>query len=83
MQTIEFTEKGTFAALYSAQSFVASRGYSAGSLCGDLPVALIRGKGILIAKWKNLTEKEKAFVDGTITSPNFREGPVTVKLLRE
>lgn len=81
--TTDFLHKGTFAALYAAQSFCSERGYSYGSLCGNDPVALIRGKGVLVAKWKNLTGKERAFVDGLITSPDFREGPVTVKLLRE
>ena len=81
--TITFDQKGTFSAINAAQLFCAEKGYSCGSLCGQDPVALIRGKDILVAKWKNLTGKEKAFVDGLITSPDFREGPVTVKLLRE
>ena len=81
--TIEFTDKGDFAALNAAESFAKSRGYSCGSLCVPEPVALIRGSGILVAKWKNLTAKERAFVDGAITAADFRNGPVTVKLFRE
>ena len=78
-----FHHEKTFGALYEAQAFCKLKGYSCGSLCGDMPVALIKGEGVLVAKWRNLTGKERAFVDGLITSQDFREGPVTVKLLRE
>jgi hypothetical protein len=70
------------AAINAAREFCAGKGYSIGSLCGHDPVALILGKDILVAKWKNMTGREKAYVDGLITSPDFREGPVTVKIIR-
>ena len=83
MKIVEFNNAGVFNALYAAQAFCLRSGYSYGSLCGHEPVALMKGEDVLIAKWKNLTGKERAFVDGLMTSTNFREGPVTVKLLRE
>ena len=81
--TIEFSAIGDFKALADATAFATQKGYSVGSLCGKEPVALIRGKDVLVAKWRNLTGREKGFVDGLITSTDFRNGPVTVKLLRE
>ena len=42
------------------------------------PVAVLKGDW-LIAKWKNLTKKEIAQLDGMVDG-NFRDGPVTVTL---
>ena len=39
----------------------------------------VRGGDFIIAKWKNLTRKEIAQLDGKIDG-NYREGPVTVTL---
>ncbi|WP_426113482.1 hypothetical protein [Pseudomonas sp. DSP3-2-2] len=45
------------------------------------PVPVLKGD-FIIAKWKNLTRKEIAQLDGKIDG-NFREGPVTVTLKAE
>jgi hypothetical protein len=80
-EKITFTEQGTFQALFAAERWCIQRGVSYGSLCGDEPVALLQGNH-LIAKWRNLTGKEKGFIDGKMTSPDFREGPVTIEWFR-
>ncbi len=81
MKTIHFEPDGqTFSAWYRAQEWCRQNGYSFGSLSRDMPVAVMRGPYDLPQKWKNMTEKERRFVDGKITSPDFREGPVTITL---
>lgn len=70
----------TFSALYLAQKWLRENKISAGSLCGDMPVALIRGEDVLVAKWRNLTAKEKAQADGYMESKDFRAGEVTIEM---
>ena len=53
-------------------------GYSYGAGSVMHPVPVLKGD-FIIAKWKNLTRKEIAQLDGKIDG-NFREGPVTVTL---
>jgi hypothetical protein len=72
---------GTFCDLNAAMRWAANKGYSYGSLCGDMPVALKRGAVYDISeKWRNLTDLDIKGIDGVITSSDFREGPVTVIL---
>ncbi len=73
-----FTESGEFAAYNTACTWLRDNGFSWGSMCHPQPTAIMKGD-VYIAKWKNLTAKERRIVDGTITG-DFREGPVTVKL---
>ncbi|HEX8595365.1 MAG TPA: hypothetical protein VF682_19150 [Pseudomonas sp.] len=76
--TKTFTEPGTFQALYAAQRWLDENGYSYGPGSAMHPVPVLKGD-FIIAKWKNLTRKEIAQLDGKIDG-NFREGPVTVTL---
>lgn len=73
-----FNQEGTFLAWYAASDWLKESGYSFGSMCGSLPIGVMRGD-YAIAKWKNLTPKERNLCDGTVTG-DFREGPVTVRL---
>lgn len=75
---ITFNFTGTFQALYQAQEWCSRNGISYGSLCGGMPVGLMRGD-VSIAKWRNLTAKERSQCDGTMTG-EFREGPVTIEM---
>ncbi len=77
---ITFTKPGVFQALYEAEAWCRDNGFSKGSLCGSEPVALMRGD-VLIAKWRNLTKPERSRIHGTMTSPDFRNGPVTIEIL--
>ena len=78
-----FTEPGTFQALYAAEKWLDENGYSYSYGPGSAmrPTSVLKGD-FIIAKWKNLTRKEIAQLDGKIDG-KFREGPVTVTLKAE
>lgn len=78
---LEFYAEGTFESLYMANKWCNDNGYSYGSLCGHQPVCLLKGD-YGIAKWKNLTDEERDQCHGVMTSPDFREGIVTIKILQ-
>lgn len=73
-----FTGVDSFQAIEAARTYLRERGYSVGVMCGDLPMAIMKGD-YLIAKWRNLDSKERAMVDGRIEG-DMRNGPVTVYL---
>jgi len=74
-----FTAEATFGALYAAENWCRDSGISTGSLCRDEPVCLMWGDSY-IAKWRNLTGRERNQCHGRMTSPNFRTGPVTIRI---
>ena len=81
---IDFEDKETtFGGLYCANGFLRKTGYVYGSLCGKMPVAIVKGETFneyhLPEKWKNFTEKQKNSVIGVVTSSDFRDGIVTVR----
>jgi len=76
--TKTFSEPGTFKALCAAENWLTENGYSYGPGSAMDPVPVLKGD-FIIAKWKNLTEKEVAQLDGKIDG-NYRSGPVTVTL---
>lgn len=73
-----FADEGDFEAITAARAWLHERGYSVGTMCGDLPMAIMKGD-YLIAKWRNLTPKERSMVDGRIEGDK-RAGPVVVHL---
>lgn len=75
---LEFKSDTIFGALYAAQQWCRDNGISCGSTDITGSVCLMRGD-ILIAKWKNLTAKERAQCDG-VMSGNWREGPVYIRM---
>ncbi len=75
---IVFDQKGTFRALEAARQWCRDNGISYGSSCAMSPTGLLRGD-YCIAKWRNLTLKERKELDGTM-SGDMREGPVTIRL---
>ncbi len=79
MTEITFDKVGTFSALYAAQAWLRENGYSFGSLCVGMPIGILKGTWS-IAKWRNLTGKEREQLDGQLTSDDFREGPVVLRL---
>ncbi|MPQ68303.1 MULTISPECIES: hypothetical protein [unclassified Pseudomonas] len=78
MFTKIFNQDGTFQALYAAQRWLASNGYSYGPSSAMNPIPVLKGD-VCIAKWKNLTREEVAALDGQVTG-NLRDGPITVTL---
>ncbi len=79
---IEFTQSGTFAAMYAAEAWCRENGISFGQSCVTGPTGLLFGRFDWIAKWRNLTAKERAQLHGTM-SGDFREGPVVITLKDE
>lgn len=76
-----FEVKGTFKSVYAAQSWIEEKGYSEGSMCGPMPIALQKGLIYdLPEKWKNMDDQDKEAIDGVMISQDFREGAVTVIL---
>jgi len=73
-----FEAPGTFDAWHAARHWLEERGYSCSHTSAMHPVAVLKGDW-QIAKWKNLTRKEIAALDGKVDG-NFRDGPVTVTL---
>lgn len=71
---------GDFTAYDAATGWCREHGISCGSMSSPFPTGLMWGK-VLIAKWKNLTAKERAQVHGTISAGSFREGPVTLSII--
>jgi hypothetical protein len=77
----EFVGKEDFEAQYAAEHWCRDNGISYGSTCVSSPQALLFGD-YSIAKWRNLTAKERNQVHGVIEDSR-REDPVTVKIKAE
>jgi len=65
----------TFSAHYAAQEWLRENGYSYGSTCRNMPIAIKKGD-YSIAKWKNLTNEERQDIDGKLYSG--REGEAKI-----
>lgn len=73
----EFNVEGTFQSFYSARSWAVNKGYEIGSMDGFNPIAIMKGYDY-IAKWHNISRKEREMLDGVMISDYFREKPVTI-----
>ena len=78
MHKIVFDAEGEFQAVYKAQKWCEQRGISVGANQRGSPRGLIIGDA-LIAKWRNLSDKDKSELDGTMTG-DMRNGPVFIEL---
>lgn len=75
-----FDIEGDFQSLYAAQAWLTKQGFSYGSLCAPDPVGILKGDWD-IAKWKNLTAKERKQLHGQINRVgNSFRGPVEVNI---
>lgn len=72
-----FKGNGDFKSFYEATSCLNNNGYSYGSMCSPMPIGIMKGD-YLIAKWKNLTNSEKAALDGVMETS--RDGNTTIKI---
>lgn len=79
MTEIEFNQTGDFSAVSAARKWLQDHGYSYGSMCMDMPIGILKGSWC-IAKWRNLTMKERKQLDGQMVSSDFRDGPVIIQL---
>lgn len=73
-----FDQRGDFAAMYAAEAWCNDQGLSVGANQRGAPRGLKRGD-YRVAKWRNLNERERAGLDGTMTG-DMRDGPVTVTI---
>jgi hypothetical protein len=74
-----FPANGTFGAFYQAQEYIKDLGYEIGSMDRDNPIGFADNEKFgYIAKWHNLTPKDKEQLYGVIISNDFREGAVDV-----
>ena len=78
IEKLTFSNAGDFKAMQAAEDWCAERGISVGQRQRGDPRGLLRGD-FLIAKWRNLTGKERAKLDGLMTG-DMRNGPVVVGL---
>jgi hypothetical protein len=78
----EFKVDGTFESMYAAQGWLLENGYSYGSTCSMMPVAVIKGEYNLPQKWKNFTSEQKDMAHGVIVG-EMREGPVYVRIFEQ
>lgn len=75
-----FDQAGTFAATRAAEQWLKENGYSVGPGCApSRKRGILRGDTWDIAKWRNMTQRERAALDGVMTG-DMRDGPVTVSL---
>ena len=58
MSELTFDQSGDFVAVDLARVWLKDHGYSCGSMCMDMPIGILKGYW-RIAKWKNLTAKER------------------------
>ncbi|WP_199287344.1 hypothetical protein [Acinetobacter portensis] len=79
MTEIEFAQVGDFSAVSAAENWLREHGFSYGSMCMDMPIGILKGDWC-IAKWRNLTAKERNQLDGKLLSSDFRSGPVVLQL---
>lgn len=73
-----FHEQGDFAAADAAEAWLHENGYSVGSSQRGAPRGIMRGD-VLIAKYRNLTPRERAALDGQMTG-DMRSGPVVIEI---
>lgn len=75
----EFKAKGTFNAYYEAVAYLSKLNYETGSMARDMPIGFKKvDVCCFIGKWYNLSQKDKAQLDGVIISNDFREGDVQI-----
>jgi hypothetical protein len=78
MTQTTFSNVGEFKAMQAAEDWCAEQGISVGPCQRGDPRGLLRGD-FYVAKWRNLSEDERAALDGLMTG-DMRNGPVIVGL---
>ena len=71
-------EGADFKACREAETFLAARGFSVGSMQRGDPRGILYGD-FDIQKWRNLSGNERMFLHGQMTGP-MRDGPVTIEI---
>ena len=76
-KTFQTDPDNCFGATYAAEAWLRENGYSYGPSQRGAPRAIMKGD-VSIAKWKNLTGREKSFVDGRLLTG--RDQDAVIKL---
>lgn len=76
--TKTFNQVGDFEAVHAAEEWCRKNGISVGSTQAGSPIGLLYGD-YLISKWRNLNDKAREALDGTMTG-DIRNGPVTINI---
>ncbi len=80
LHTVVFNGDGDdFSTTHQAEAWAKEHGFEVGSMCHSKPRGLARDCSY-IAKWHNLTERDKAQLDGVLVSDDPRHGPVRADL---
>jgi hypothetical protein len=74
----QFARLGNFNAMQDAEAWCEQNGISVGTMQGSSPRGLLYGD-FAISKWRNLDERNKFDLDGTMTG-DMRNGPVVVSI---
>ncbi|MBP2232485.1 hypothetical protein J2847_005814 [Azospirillum agricola] len=74
--TKAFTEAGDFVAVRAAERWLAENGFSVGRMQAHAPRGILMGDNWDIQKWRNLTRKERAELDGILIGD--RNGPAEI-----
>jgi len=80
MLEIIFDQQGEFKAFYAAELFCQNNDISCGTLGRDLPIGLMWGD-VEIAKWRNLSVEDIKLLHGRMTSKDYRNGPITLRIV--
>ena len=81
----EFPAGAAFEAYNAARAWLKTRGFIAGSMQRGAPTGVHRlSEAGYISKWRNMTQKEQAALDGTIETltGSYRAGKVLVRMSR-
>lgn len=74
-----FKNDGTaFGATYKAEKWLRDNGYSVGSSCVFSPQGVMKGD-FIIAKWRNLSPKERSEMDGTLQAARDQDAVLCLK----
>lgn len=55
-----------FSGTYEAEAWLEINGYSVGAMARHEPRGVMKGVGIFIGKWRNLSEEERQALDGRL-----------------
>ncbi|HRZ18724.1 MAG TPA: hypothetical protein P5136_01590 [Methanofastidiosum sp.] len=78
----KYPAHGTFEAISDVRASLRKRTYCVGSMASTEPIAIAKGKDILISKWHNIGPEDANRIDGVILSEDFREGDIYVLLFK-
>ena len=75
---LSFEQTEDWEAVKAAEAWCEEHGISVGTMQGESPRGLKRGKH-MIAKWRNLDTEDLKILDGTMTG-DMRNGPVHIDI---